>query len=90
MDELELLRSYGAKLNAATPPHVDVANRVLETICHGRDEQDWLTGTTRPMMVAAAASLLLAVSLGFFAQQSVAEMQDPLTSLFTPFVVTLQ
>ena len=42
------------------------------------------------MMFATAASLLVAVSLGFMAQQSVAELQDPLSSLFTPFVVTLQ
>ena len=78
-------------LDRVRPPiHVDVADRVLETIRSGRDERDWLAGATRPMMFATAASLLVAVSLGFMAQQSVAELQDPMASLFTPFVVTLQ
>jgi hypothetical protein len=90
MDEIEVLRRFAAQSGAATSPRVDVAARVLESIRRGRDQQDWLAGAMRPMMTAAAASLLLAVSLGFFAQQAVAEMQDPLASLFTPFVVTLE
>jgi len=90
MDEIEVLRRYAAHTDAVTLPHVDVGDRVLESIRRGRDEQDWLAGAVRPMMAAAAASLLLAVSLGLFAQQAVAEMQDPMASLFTPFVVTLQ
>jgi hypothetical protein len=90
MDEIEVLRRYAAESGSAAPLRVDVTARVLESIRRGREERDWLAGALRPMMTAAAASLLLAVSLGFFAQQSVAEMQDPLASLFTPFVVTLQ
>ena len=90
MNEIEVLRRFGAELNATTQPQFDVADRVLESIRRGRDQRDWFAGTVRPMMTAAAASLLVAVSLGWMAQQSVAEMQDPLASLFAPFVVTLQ
>ena len=90
MDEIEVLRRYAAQSDAATLPQIDVTDRVLNSIRRRRDEQDWLAGAMRPMMAAAAASLLLAVSLGLFAQQAVAEMQDPLASLFTPFVVALQ
>jgi hypothetical protein len=90
MDEIEVLRRYAARSRAATALNVDVSARVLESIRRGREERDWLAGSVRPMMTAAAASVLLAVSLGFYAQQSVAEMQDPLSSLFTPFVVALQ
>ncbi len=90
MDEIEVLRRYAAQTRSTTPLQIDVAASVLETIRRGREERDWLAGGLRPMMTAAAASLLVAVSLGFFAQQAVAEMQDPLSSLFTPFVVTLQ
>ncbi|MEX2092212.1 MAG: hypothetical protein WD971_06020 [Pirellulales bacterium] len=90
MDEIEVLRRYAAQSGAAAALRVDVSDRVLETIRRDREERDWLAGGLRPMMMAAAASLLVAISLGFFAQQAVAEMQDPLSSLFTPFVVTLQ
>ena len=90
MDEIEVLRRYAAQTNSSAPLQVDVSDRVLATIRRGREERDWLAGSMQPLMTAAAASLLVAVSLGLYAQQSVAEMQDPLSSLFTPFVVSLQ
>jgi hypothetical protein len=89
MDEIEVLRHYAAA-TAATPSRVDVTARVLETIRRGRFKRDWFAGAQRPMLMAAAAGLLVAVSLALFAQRSVAEMQDPLAALFTPFLVTLQ
>jgi len=90
MDEIEVLRRHAVESGSTVPLRVDVAARVLESIRRGRVERDWLAAASRPMFAAVAASLLVAVSLGVVAQQSVAEMQDPLTSLFTPFVVTLQ
>jgi hypothetical protein len=90
MDEIEVLRRHAARSSPGRPLTIDVTAHVLETIRRGRDDRDWLAGAMRPMMTAAAASLLVAVSLGFCAQQAVAEMQDPLASLFTPFVMTLQ
>jgi hypothetical protein len=89
MDEIEVLRRYAAA-TAATPSRVDVTARVLETIRRGGVEREWLAGDLRPMLMAAAASLLVALPLALFAQRSVAEMQDPLAALFTPFLVTLQ
>jgi hypothetical protein len=90
MDEIELLRRYGRRSAPRGPTGIDVTDRVLETIGRGRDERDWLAGTLRPLATAAAASVLVAVTLGVLAQNAVADMQDPLASLFTPFVVTLE
>lgn len=90
MDEIEVLRRYGARADLEAAPQVDVADRVLASIRRVPAERGWSAGSLRPMLAAAAASLLVAASLGFVAQQAVAEMYDPLTSLFTPFVVTLQ
>ncbi len=89
MDEIGRLRRYAAQSAALTPPKLDVTARVLETIRRDRQQPDWLSGSVRPMVFAAAASLLVAVALGFLAQHSLSEMQDPLTALFTPFLVTL-
>ena len=90
MDEIEVLRRYAQRSACQEPMGIDVTDQVLETIGRGRCERDWLSGTLRPLMTAAAASVLIAVSLGVLAQQAVADLQDPLASLFTPFVVTLQ
>jgi hypothetical protein len=89
MDEIEVLRRYAAESEPAAVPRVDVTARVLQSIRTERRRSDWLAGATAPMVISAAASLLVAVSLGILAQQAVAELQDPLTALFTPFLVTL-
>ena len=90
MDEIEMLRQYAARTELDAVPPIDVADRVLATIRRRRARPDWFARAQRPMLVAAAASLLVATSLGVFAQQLVADMQDPMVSLFTPLVVTLQ
>lgn len=89
MDELEILRQYAARADDHAPP-IDVADDVLATIRSRRARSDWFGQQQRPMLLAAAASLLVAASLGIYAQQLVAELQDPMVSLFTPLVVTLQ
>ena len=89
MDEIEMLRRYAARSAAEAPPAIDVRARVLDSIRHDPQDADWMTGSVRPLLFAAAASVLVAVCLGFLAQQSLAEMQDPLTALFTPFLVIL-
>jgi hypothetical protein len=90
MDELEMLRQYAARSDGLAPPLIDVADDVLATIRSRPIQTDWFGRAQRPLTVAAAASLLVAVSLGVFAQQLIAELQDPMVSLFTPLVVTLQ
>lgn len=90
MDEIEVLRQYAARSDAVEPPPIDVRERVLDTIRRQRPRQDFLTTSRRPMWLAAAASLLVAATLGLYAQQAVAELQDPFASLFTPLIVTLQ
>ena len=89
MDEIEILRRYAAESEPASPLRVDVTARVLQSIRTERRRPDWFAGATAPLVMAAAASLLVAVSLGFVAQQAVAEMRDPLITLFTPLMVTL-
>jgi hypothetical protein len=89
MDELELLRQYAARTAATKPPAIDVGERVLATIRNSRPQDDALAAT-RPLWLAMAASLLVAGTLGIYAQQLVADWQDPLASLFTPFLVTMQ
>jgi hypothetical protein len=88
MDEIERLRRYAAHSARQSPLAIDVRARVLESIRRRRPDSDWLAGSVRPMVFAAAASLLVAASLGLLAQHSLAEMQDPLASFFTPFLVT--
>ncbi len=79
MDEIEILRRYAAGVGAMRRRRaVDVTARVLESIRAERRRPDWLAGATAPMVMAAAASLLVAVTLGVLAQQAVAELQDPL------------
>jgi hypothetical protein len=90
MDELELLRQYAARTASTEPPAVDVGERVLATIRSSRPQSESLSSATRPLWLAMAASLLVAGTLGIYAQQLVADWQDPLASLFTPFLVTLQ
>lgn len=89
MDEIDMLRRYAVRSAADAPPAIDVRARVLESIRHDRLETDWLAGSVRPLFFAAAASVLVAVCLGILAQQAIAEMQDPLMALFTPFLVAL-
>lgn len=90
MDEIDILRQYAARTESDAVPTVDVTDRVLASVRRQRARPDWYTRAQRPMMLAAAASLLVAASLGVFAEQLVADMQDPMVSLFTPLVVTLQ
>ena len=89
MDEIELLRRHGAILSAKTPPGVDVSADVLETLrregAGGRSES-----ATRPLVMAAAAGWLVAVTCAFFAQQAWVAIEDPLGALVAPFVVALQ
>ncbi|MGD9632700.1 MAG: hypothetical protein AB7G28_10285 [Pirellulales bacterium] len=90
MDEIKALREYAARTAADEPPPIDVTDRVLASIRAGRARQDRFSAALRPLMAAAAASLLVAATLSFVAQQAVAELHDPLVSLFTPWMVTLQ
>jgi hypothetical protein len=90
MDEIDMLRQYAARTEFNEAPPIDVTDQVLATIRQQRARPDCSARAQRPMLLAAAASFLVAASLGVVAQQLVADMQDPLVSLFTPLVVTLQ
>lgn len=88
MDELEKLRQYGSRANAASEVNVDVTARVLRTVRQGRTSRR--PESLRPLVWVLAASWLTVLFTGFFVQEVWSQLQDPLTSLLTPFVVALQ
>lgn len=90
MDDIKALRELAARTNSMAPPSIDVSERVLSTIRQRHRRRVAFSSAPRSFVIAAAASLLVAVTLGLFAQQTLAELQDPMVSLFTPLVVTLQ
>jgi hypothetical protein len=88
MDEIEKLRRYGARSVPARPLKIDVTADVMATLRSRASETS--ASTTRTVFIAAAACWLLAAGIGFLAQQSLADAQDPLASLTAPFSVTLE
>lgn len=92
MDEIRVLREHANSAASQSPPNLDVAGAVLATLRSNTipETDDWLAGSIRPLFALATAASLLAISIGLFAQQSLAELQDPFSSLFSPLVVALQ
>jgi hypothetical protein len=88
MDEIERLRRYAAQSAPAGPVDIDVTGDVMATLRRRGSRPP--ASTTRTVLTAVAASWLLAIGIGFFAQQALSDMQDPLSSLTTPFAVTLE
>jgi len=88
MDEIEHLKQFGERTTAASLPNVDVTARVLRTI-RERRESRW-SDSVRPLATVLAASWMSVLVTGYFVQQVWMQIQDPLTSLVTPFVVALQ
>jgi hypothetical protein len=89
MDEIEMLRQYGARTRGNMPPGIDVTAEVLETL--RRDGMGRRVDlATRPLVMAAAAGWLVAVTCGLFAHQAWSVVDDPLGALVTPFVVALE
>ena len=88
MDEIERLRQYAARSAPGDVSNVDVRADVMETIRNQRRVAE--ASTTRTVFMAVAASWLVALSIGYFAQQSLSDVQDPMNSLTTPFAVTLE
>ena len=88
MDETDLLRQYGARTASTVDANVDVTARVLRTIRRGRESR--MPEHIRPLIAVAAASWMTVLVTGFVVQGMWSELQDPLTSLLSPFVVSLQ
>lgn len=88
MNEIDLLRHHGENLNSQPTPAVDITARVLRTI-RARREPRW-SDSLRPLTAVLAASWLTVLVTGFFVEQAWSELQDPLASFLTPFVVALQ
>lgn len=88
MDEIERLRQYAARSAPADVSKIDVTSDVMATIRNRRSVPE--SSTTRTVFMAVAASWLVALSIGYFAQQALSDVQDPMNSLTTPFSVTLE
>jgi hypothetical protein len=88
IDEIERLRRYAARSAPADLSNVDVTADVMATIRNQRRVAQ--PSTTQTVFMAVAASWLVALSIGYFAQQSLSDVQDPMNSLTTPFAVTLE
>jgi hypothetical protein len=88
MDEIERLKQFGLQTMAGGISNVNVTARVLRTI-RERRESRW-SDSVRPLVSVLAASWMSVLVTGFFVQQVWSQIQDPLTSLVTPFVVALQ
>jgi hypothetical protein len=87
MDDIERLRRYG-KQSAASYAKVDVTARVMQTLRTRRDEQPVLT--LKPLVAVAAASWLAVLGTGLLVQDAWSTLQDPIASLVSPFVVSMQ
>jgi hypothetical protein len=88
MDEIERLRQYAARSATADVSNIDVTADVMATIRNRPIVSE--SSTTRTVFMAVAASWLVALSIGYFAQQALSDVQDPMNSLTTPFAVTLE
>jgi hypothetical protein len=88
IDEIARLRQYAAQTERADATKIDVTADVMSTIRSQRALPQ--SSTTRTVFMAVAASWLVALSIGYFAQQALSEVQDPLSSLTTPFSITLE
>jgi hypothetical protein len=88
MDELKLLKQWGARSDATNATPIDVTAKVLATLRQRRYEQ--IASPVWPLMMAAAASVLVAVSLGIVVQQSWSDFSDPLNAIISPYLVMLQ
>jgi hypothetical protein len=88
MDEIERLREFGVVTASARVPNVNVTARVLRTI-RERRESRW-SDSVRPLASVLAASWMSVLVTGYFVQEVWTQVQDPLTSLVTPFVVALR
>ncbi|HEY4233994.1 MAG TPA: hypothetical protein VGM76_11245 [Lacipirellulaceae bacterium] len=88
MDEIERLRQYAARTSPAASPDVDVADDVMATLRRRGNRP--APSPTRTIFTAVAASWLVAIGIGLFAQQSLSDVQDPMNSLTAPFSVTLE
>ena len=84
-----MLRRYGARSSAKPQAAFDVTDDVLATLRReGAGRRSDVA--TRPLVMAAAAGWLVAVTCAFFAQQAWVAIEDPLGALVAPFVVALQ
>lgn len=88
MDEADLLRQYGARTAPTAGANIDVTARVMRTIQRGRESR--FHESIRPLIAVAAAGWMTVLITGFVLQGMWSDMQDPLTSLLSPFVVSLQ
>ena len=88
MDEIERLRQYAARSQPVGPLDIDVTADVMATLRRRGYERPAAPPPT--IFLAVAASWLIAVGIGYFAQQSLADVQDPMHSLTAPFSITLE
>jgi hypothetical protein len=88
MDEIDMLRKYGARTEATPPPDIDVTADVMASIRRAAHRPSAMS--TRTAYAAVAASWLIAIGIGFYAQQALSDWQDPMNSFTAPFSVTLE
>ena len=88
MDEIDMLRKYAARTESAAPPDVDVTAEVMASIRRTAERRP--ATSMRTVYAAVAASWLIAIGVGFFAQQALSDWQDPMNSFTAPFSVTLE
>ena len=82
MNEIDFLKQH----QPIDPPAIDVTARVLGTIRSGELSPD----AERSPWLMTSASLILALVMGAWAWQTVADTQDSLAALAAPFEVHLQ
>ena len=88
MDEVQLLRRYGKRSAPEAGVDVDVSGRVLQTLRSRQIQEP--TASLRTLVVVAAASWVAVLATGIWVQEAWAALADPVASLVSPFVVTMQ
>lgn len=89
MSEIHWLKRYGSAAEIESPIPVDVRARVLRTIRVGRQESYW-GEAVRPLAAVLAASCTAVVASSYYAMEAWSQLQSPLVTFVSPFVVTLQ
>jgi hypothetical protein len=88
MNEIDLLRRYGDESAETGRVNIDVTARVMRTLHNQRDE--YSAAAWRPFAAVAAAAWVAVLATGISVYEAWNTLQDPIVSLLSPFVLSMQ
>jgi len=88
MNEIDLLRRYSDHTAKSARVNLDVTARVMRTLQNQRDE--FSVTAWRPFAAVAAAAWVAVLATGVSVYEAWNTLQDPIVSLLSPFVISMQ